>query len=100
MPEIVKVIVRVVEFDLAPSLIVFFFIMGLGEFYIFAAIFGYFVLFICGLLVLAYKMHNVQMIKILRISLVLCTVCGFFNIFIDNMVFTDASPERLETFAY
>jgi hypothetical protein len=91
--------VRVVEYDLAPSLIVFFFVMGLGEFYVFAAIFGYFVLFICGLLVIAYKIHNTQMIKVLRTCLVLCTICGFFNIFIDNMTFTDASPERLQSFA-
>jgi hypothetical protein len=33
--------------------------MGLGEFYIFAAVFGYLMLLIGGLLVLAYKMQNV-----------------------------------------
>ncbi len=100
LPTILHIFVRVVEYDMAPSLLVFYCIMGLGEFYVFAAIFGYFIMTIGGLLVLAYKMNNQQMIKTFRILLVACTVCGFFNIFIDNMKFTDASPERLEYFAY
>ena len=58
VPEIMYIFVRVVEYDLAPSLLVFFCIMGLGEFYVFVAIFGYFILFIVGLLCLAYKFHN------------------------------------------
>jgi len=45
-------------------------------------------------------MNKPQMIKTFRIMLVAFTVCGFFNIFIDNMVFTDASPDRLLAFAY
>jgi hypothetical protein len=32
--------------------------MGLGEFYIFAAVFSYLMLLVGGLLVLAYKMQN------------------------------------------
>jgi hypothetical protein len=48
----------VVEHDLAPSFLVFFCIMGLGEFYVFAAVFSYLMLLIGGLLVLAYKMQN------------------------------------------
>lgn len=58
MNEILPIIIKVIEHDLAPSLLVFFCIMGLGEFYVFAAVFGYFILLLGGLLVLAYKMHN------------------------------------------
>jgi len=50
VPEIFPILVRVVEQDLAPSLLVFFCIMGLGEFYVFAAIFGYFIICVGGLL--------------------------------------------------
>lgn len=89
-----------VEYDLAPSLLVFFCIMGLGEFYVFAAVFGYFLLAVSGLMVIAYKLNKVQMIKTFRILLVAFTICAFFNIFIDNMVFTDANPDRLLSFAY
>ncbi len=58
MNEIITVIIRVVEKDLAPSILVFFCVMGLGEFYIFAAVFGYLLLLMAGLLILAYKMEN------------------------------------------
>ena len=97
--EILTVIVKVIEHDLAPSLIVYYMIMGLAEFYVFAAIFGYFVFLIGGLLVLAYKMKNMQMIKIFRALLVLCTFCGFLNIFIDNMVFKGVDSNRLASLA-
>lgn len=100
VPEIMTVIVRVVEHDLAPSLIVYYMIMGLAEFYVFAAIFGYFVFLIGGLLVLAYKMKNMQMIKIFRGLLVACTFCGFLNIFIDNMVFKGVDSNRLASLAF
>ncbi|TNV78017.1 hypothetical protein FGO68_gene13445 [Halteria grandinella] len=100
LPEILPIFVRVVEYDLAPSLLVFFCIMGLGEFYVFAAIFGYFIICVGALLTISYKMNKPQMIKTFRIMLVAFTVCGFFNIFIDNMIFTDASPDRLLSFAY
>lgn len=100
LPEILSIFTRVIERDLAPSLLVYFCIMGLGEFYIFAAIFGYFILIVGGLLVMAYKLNNLQMIKTFRIILVVFTICGFFNIFIDNMVFDDAGPVRLQQFAY
>jgi len=90
----------VIEHDLAPSLLVFYCVMGLGEFYIFAAIFSYFVLLIGGLLVLAYKLGNAQMIKTFRFLLVLCTICAFFNVFIDDMIFADATPEKLMSYAY
>jgi hypothetical protein len=56
--ELLFIIMRVIEHDLAPSLLVYFCIMGLGEFYVFAAVFGYFIMLIGGLLVLAYKMNN------------------------------------------
>ena len=83
------VIIKVIEQDMAPSLIVFFCVMGLGEFYVFAAVIAYLMLLVCGMLVLAYKMKNVSMIKTLRILLVLFTICAFLNIFIDDMIFAD-----------
>jgi len=58
LPPIVNIILRVIEHDLAPSFMVYFCIMGLGEFYIFAAVFAFLMLLIGGLLVLAYKMQN------------------------------------------
>ncbi len=83
------VIIKVIEQDMAPSLIVFFCVMGLGEFYVFAAVIAYLMLLVCGMLVLAYKMNNASMIKTLRILLVLFTICAFLNIFIDDMIFAD-----------
>ena len=46
---------------------VFFCVMGLGQFYVFAAVMAYLMLLVCGLLVLAYKMSNASMIRTLRI---------------------------------
>ena len=90
MHPLIQIIIKVIEKDLAPSFLVYFCIMGLGEFYIFAAIFGYFVVLLGGLLVLAYKMENPQMIRTFRVLLVLVTLIGFLNIFIDDMTFADA----------
>lgn len=95
MPEIVTIIIRVIEQDLAPSLLVFFFVMGLGQFYVFAAVIAYLMLLVCGLLVLAYKMNNAKMISTLRILLFLFTLCAFMNIFIDDMIFADFDNEEL-----
>jgi hypothetical protein len=100
VPEILKIVTRVVEIDLAPPLIVFFITIGLGQFYIFAAVIGYFIMLIAGLLVLAYKLNNVPMIRTFRIIMVVATICGFFNIFIDNMIFDDANPDGLMVFAF
>ena len=74
--------------------------MGLGQFYVFAAVFGYIVLLFGGLLVLGYKLKNVKMIKTFRILLVICTICAFFNIFIDDMTFDDANASQLAMYAY
>jgi hypothetical protein len=48
----------VIEQDLAPSLVVFFYIIVLGQFYVFAAVFAYFLLVTAGGLIAAYKMNN------------------------------------------
>jgi hypothetical protein len=102
VPELLKIIVRVVEQDLAPSILVFYCIMGLGEFYVFAAVLGYLIITFGGLLVFAYKVSktNPKMIKTFRILIVVCTFLGFLNIFIDDMIFIDADPNRLMSFAY
>ena len=80
---------------MAVSLVVFFCVMGLGQFYIFAAVMAYLMLLVCGLLVLAYKMNNVSMIRTLRILLVLVTLSAFMNIFIDDMIFDDFNNDEL-----
>ena len=85
--------VRVVERDLAPSLIVFFAVIVLGQFYVFAAIVSYFVLLVGGGLVFAYKVHNQEMIKVCRVALVILTFCGFLNIFVDSMCFSDINND-------
>ena len=100
MPEILPIVVRVIERDLAPSLIVFFGVMVLGQFYVFAAIISYFVLLVGGGLVFAYKMHNQEMIKVCRAALVILTFCGFLNIFVDSMTFTDINNDQLRSFAH
>ena len=74
---------------------VFFCVMGLGQFYVFAAVMAYLMLLVCGLLVLAYKMSNASMIRTLRILLVLLTISAFMNIFIDDMIFADFNNEEL-----
>jgi hypothetical protein len=100
VPAIVNIILRVIEQDLAPSIMVYFCIMGLGQFYVFAAVFGYLTLLIGGLLVLAYKMQNEKMIRVFRILLVLATFCGFLNIFIDDMIFVDSEYEYLDLISH
>ena len=74
---------------------VFFCVMGLGQFYVFAAVMAYLMLLVCGLLVLAYKMSNASMIRTLRILLVLLTISAFMNIFIDDMIFADFNNQEL-----
>jgi hypothetical protein len=85
----------VIEQDMAPSILIFFCVMGLGQFYVFAAVMAYLMLLVSGLLVLAYKMVNVQMIRTLRILLVIFTLCAFMNIFIDDMIFSDFDNKQL-----
>lgn len=89
------IIIRVIEQDMAPSILIFFCVMGLGQFYVFAAVMAYLMLLVSGLLVLAYKMVNVQMIRTLRILLVIFTLCAFMNIFIDDMIFSDFDNKQL-----
>ena len=69
--------------------------MGLGGFYIFAAVFGYITILMGGLLILAYKKRNAQMIKVFRVLLVIATFCGFMNIFIDDMVYEDGDSYQI-----
>lgn len=91
---------RVVEIDLAPSLFIYYISMGLGEFFIFSAVFAYFLFISAGLLILAYQKKLYKMIIILRILVVIFTIGAFFDIFIDNMVFSDAHPDFIEAFAH
>eukprot|EP00347_Sterkiella_histriomuscorum_P020503 403337550 len=99
VPRIIKNFLKVIEYDLAPSLLIFYFMIGLGEFFVFAAVFGYFMLIVGALLVVAYQKNSYKLITILRVCLVVFTVCAFLNIFIDNMSFKDAYPNLLATYA-
>ena len=72
---------------MAPSILVFIVLIGLGEFYVFAAVFGYFMLAAGGGLVLAYYRNNFKMIGAFRVVLVVLTIAAFFNLFIDSMIF-------------
>ena len=87
---------KVVENDMAPTLLIYFTCMGMGQFYIFAAVFAYFSIVMCGLLVLAYHKNNAKLILIFRGALVFFTIMAFLNIFIDNASFTDAGISFLK----
>lgn len=84
-----KSFIRVVELDLAPTLLVWFITMGLGQFFVFAAVMSYFSFACAAGLVLAYHKENVKLIVGLRILLVFLTLAAFLNLFVDNMVFED-----------
>lgn len=87
MTPFLKALTKVIEYDMAPTFMIYFFMIGLGQFYVFAAVFGFFMLITGTLLIIAYMKNLHKLIVILRIVLVIFTVCGFFNLFIDDMVF-------------
>lgn len=95
-----KNFVKVIEYDLAPSFLIYFTLMGLGQFFVAAAVFAYLTLLMGVVLFIAYQKNLVKLVLIARIFLVIFTIAGFFNIFIDNMVFTDNMPDYLDKFAH
>ena len=94
-----KNFVKVIEYDLAPSLIINFFMIGLGEFFVFAAVFSYFLLIAGAIMVVAYQKKSYKLLFILRIFIVVLTFCAFLNIFVDNMTYKDAYPDLLGAYA-
>lgn len=84
---IIESFLKVIETDMSPSLMIYFTTIGLGEFYAFAAVFGYFFFIASAVMVIAYMKKLYKLIIILRILIVLFTIGAFFNIFIDNMSF-------------
>ena len=89
MPPIIKALLRVIERDMAPSLVIYFLAIVMGTFYVIAAIFGYMIFVISGLMVLAYLKNNYKLIIVLRIALFALTFAGFLILFIDDMIFKD-----------
>ncbi len=84
-----------IEYDLAPSFMLYFTLLGLGQFYVVAAVFAYLTLFMGALLVLAYQKSLYKLIIFLRIFLVLFTIAGFINLFVDNMMFNEVYTKVL-----
>ena len=85
-----------VEFDLAPTIIVYFIAMALGSFYVFAAFFGYLTMLTGGVLIAAYQSEAYKLILACRIALIVLTVMIFCNIFIDDFVFQDVDSAFLQ----
>lgn len=80
-------LLRVVERDMAPSLIVFFFVMMTGTYYVIATILT-FIFFACsGILVVAHARKNFKLIMFMRILIFVFTLLGFINLFVDSMTF-------------
>jgi hypothetical protein len=88
-------VTKVIEYDLAPSFLVYIILIGMGQFYVFACVFGYLTACCGGLLVLAYQMNNRKLIVAFRAAIVIFTIGAFLNKFIDDMIFNDAYPEYL-----
>lgn len=89
MPLLIKTLIRVVEKDLAPTLVIYTLAIVLGTFYVIAAIFAFAVFIVGGMMVLAYARNFEKLIIALRIALFLLTFAGFLIIFIDDMFFVD-----------
>ena len=85
----IRSLIRVVEKDMAPSLIIYFLAIVLGTFYVIAAIFGYMMFIVGGLMVFAYATQKYKMIIALRFAMFLLTFAGFLILFIDDMIFKD-----------
>lgn len=89
MPPLIKSLIRVVERDMAPSLIMYFIAIACGTFYVIATIFAFIIFVISGVLVIAYWKNNHKLIVVLRIALFGFTLACFLILFIDDMVFKD-----------
>jgi hypothetical protein len=85
-----------VEFDLAPTIIVYIIAMALGTFYVFAAFFGYVTIVTGGVLIVAYQKEAYKLIAACRIVLVIVTIMIYCDIFIDPMVFSDVNNAFLQ----
>ena len=90
-PPILQSLIRVIEKDMAPTLLVYFLAIVLGTFYVIAAVFAFAVFIVGGVMVIAYLKNKYKMIAALRIALVLLTFAAFLIIFIDDMFFMDNS---------
>ena len=91
MAPIIQSLLRVIEKDMAPTLLIYFLALVLGTFYAIACIFAFAIFIVGGLMVIAYLRNNYKMIIILRIALFALTIAGFLIIFIDDMFFMDNS---------
>ena len=90
--------IRVIEIDLAPSFLIYFTLIGLGQFYAVAAVFAYLTLLMGAILVVAYQKYLHKLKLIARFLLVAFTIVAFINAFVDNMTFDDNRPDLLYGF--
>jgi len=89
VPAIITNLIRLVEYDLAPSFIVYFICMAMGAFFVFATIFGYILYITAGVLLFAYQKKHMKWIVVCRICIVVWTVIAFVDIFIDSLIFKE-----------
>ena len=89
MPPIIASLLRVIEKDMAPTLLIYFLAIVLGAFYAIAAVFAFMIFIIGGMMVIAYLRNMYKIIAALRIALFVLTLAGFLIIFIDDMKFLD-----------
>ena len=85
--EMIKALIRVVERDMAPTLLVFFAIMINGSYYVIATILTFIFFAASGVLVIGHAKINYKLIMSMRVVIFLLTLCAFLNLFIDNMKF-------------
>ncbi len=98
VPRIILNFIRVIEIDLSPSFLIYFVLIGLGQFYAAAAVFAYLTLLAGAVLVLAYQKYLHKLKIIARVFLVLFTLAAFINCFADDMTFDDIDSESLNYF--
>eukprot|EP00350_Pseudokeronopsis_sp_OXSARD2_P008192 CAMPEP_0170553716 /NCGR_PEP_ID=MMETSP0211-20121228/11550_1 /TAXON_ID=311385 /ORGANISM="Pseudokeronopsis sp., Strain OXSARD2" /LENGTH=155 /DNA_ID=CAMNT_0010862243 /DNA_START=82 /DNA_END=549 /DNA_ORIENTATION=+ len=79
--------IRVIEQDLAPTLLILFISMTLGAFFAFLAVLSIVILAMGGVLTFCYFRDSYRAIPIIRIVIVFLTYLVFINAFVDNYTF-------------
>ena len=85
----IKALIRVIERDMAPTLFIFFFIIVNGSLFVFGCLL-FFVFLVCSAVMsIAYAKQNYTLIMTMRVAIFVLTILAFFNLFVDDMHFTD-----------
>ena len=74
---------------------IYFVLIGLGQFYALAAIFAYLTLLMGAILVVAYQKYLHKLKIIARVFLVIFTLAAFLDCFVDDMNFDDNAESVL-----